>query len=321
MSSRWSRWVAYVGHPERRGMFLALAVVLVLLGTGEAVSPGFARPDHVLTLLVISSFLGLAAAGQTLVILTGGIDLSVSWVLNAASVFLAEWTLTHGNSPLPTVLVLLGAAGVGAVNGLGIAFLRIPPLVMTLGMNSVMEGLVLVYTNGTPQGSAPPWIRYLVDGRLGPVPVDVLVWLGVTLVLVALLGATTFGRRVYAVGNNPTVAHFSGIDVPWTLVAVYALSGLFSALAGILLTAYAEESYLGMGDAYLLPSVAAVVVGGTSILGGKGHYLGTVLGAILLTLLTTLLTVFNIPEAGRDILYGLVILATLLAYGRAQEES
>jgi ribose transport system permease protein len=315
------RWVG-----KQRVLLIAYSFILALLLFAGALSPGFVRPANLSQQLVLASFLGVVAAGQTIVILTGGIDLSVSWTLNFAAVLLTRITDTGFTSP-SVGLVLYGCAAallfgllVGFFNGLGVAYLRIPPLVMTLGMNVFLQGAVLVYTNGTPQGAAPPLVQFLAVGRLfGVLPVAVIVWAIVSALIIVLLRGTVLGRQIYAVGNNPVAAYLSGVRPRGVLVAVYMISGLCAAFAGILLTGFSSQSYLGMGEAYVLAGVAAVVIGGTSILGGSGGYAGTIAGAIIVVLLQSTLSIAQVPEAGRNILYGLIILVMLFVYGRGKK--
>jgi ribose transport system permease protein len=267
---------------------------------------------------VLASYLGVVAAAQTIVILTGGIDLSVSWTLNFAAILLTR--ITNGNDDqlaAATAAALASGAVVGLVNGLGIAYLRIPPLVMTLGMGALMQGVVLVYTNGQPQGAAPPLVQFLATGRLfGVIPMALLVWAAVAAAMLVLLRRTVLGRQIYAVGNNRAAAYLSGVHPARVLVVVYVISGVLAAFAGILLTGYSFQSYLGMGENYVLPPIAAVVIGGTSILGGSGGYAGTIAGSIIVVLLQSTLAIAQVPQAGRNILYGLIILAMLFVYGR-----
>ena len=311
---RWS-WRS-LGTLERT-IVMAYGFAIALFVVGDIISPGFDAARHILTVLIIASFVGYVGIGQTLVILTGGIDLSIAYLMNASAVFLTGLTAAR-IAPPDVVLPMVAVAGalVGLLNGLGIVLFNIPPLVMTLGMNSVLEGIVLVYTNGTPTGQAPHLIQYLVNGHWGPIPVDLVVWAILTVAVEVMLSRSVFGRRIYAIGNSVTASYLSGINVSRTLIGTYTLAGFFSGLSGIFLTGFAGYSYLGMGDAYLLPSIAVVVIGGASILGGRGKYLGSIAGAIVITVLTTLLTILNMPVAARDVLYGLVILAALLIYGR-----
>lgn len=306
---------------RNRTLVIAFSLILVLLIISGIRQPGFLSLNNLRQQLVLATFLGTVAAGQTLVILTGGIDLSVAWNLNFAAIL---FTQTIGGSDDPgkimfaTIIALLAGTGVGLVNGLGVAILRIPSLVMTLGMNTVMLGVTLVYTNGSPQGLAPRFARELATGRIaGQVPWTIVFWTGLAVVVIGLLKYSAFGRRIYAIGNNPRAAYLSGASVRLNLIGVYAFAGLTAGLAGILLAGYSNNTYLGMGDAYVLQSIAAVVIGGTSILGGAGGYGGTIAGAIMIVLLQNALQVAGIRPAGQQILYGLIILFMLFIYGRA----
>jgi len=311
---------------SQRGTLLAYVAVIVLFIVGGIYRPGFVRLDNIGQLLLLASFVGLVAAGQTFVILIGGIDLSVPWVLNAMAVLLTTTSLGQDSRAwwvVPLVLVL--GAVIGAVNGLGIVFFDIPPVVMTLGMNGIMQGLVLGLTGGftcaTCNSVAPPSVQTAIAGQavLG-LPNGLLVWIIVALLVGLILSATTLGRRIYALGNNAVAAYLAGVNVRAVTFIVYALGGLFAALAGIALTAFGQQATLGMGDPFLFDSIAAVVIGGTSILGGRGNYWGSIAGAIFLVVLRAVLQQYNISEAGRSIVTGVVILVALLLYGREARE-
>lgn len=207
----------------------------------------------------------------------------------------------------------------GTLNGFGVAYLRIPSMIVTLGTNAVAQGLMVVYTGGfAPRDSATNAMRYMATGALVPgVPNAVVVWALVGAAVVLMLTKTGFGRAVYGIGNRERAAYLSGVNTRRVVLIAFAISGGLSALGGVLLAGYASKAAQAMGDAYLLPAIAAVVLGGTSILGGKGSYLGTVAGVILITLLQSILSVIQMPEAGRQIIYGVVIISMLLLYGRA----
>jgi ribose transport system permease protein len=309
------RWAS-----DQRALLIGYGFILVLLLVAGILSPGFVRPGNLSQQLALASYLGVVAAGQTIVILTGGIDLSVSWTLNFAAVLLTRITNgTDDNLALAFAVALGAGALVGLVNGLGVAYLRIPPLVMTLGSGALMQGVVLVYTNGQPQGAVPPFVQYMATGRLFEIiPVALIVWAIVAALVILLLRRTVLGRQIYAIGNNRVSAYLSGVRPARVLVAVYIISGLLSAFTGILLTGYSFQSYLGMGENYVLPPIAAVVIGGTSILGGAGGYTGTIAGAIIVVLLQSTLAIAQVPQAGRNILYGLIILVMLFVYGRGR---
>ncbi len=287
---------------------------VVLVATHLVYGNTLTNPGYFNSLIVLASFLAVLALGQGAAILTGGLDLSVPWMIGLCGILVAG--LVRGSDTVALWAIPLGLAlgtVLGALNGAGIVLLGLPPIVMTLAMNGILQGAALVYSNGTPDGFASPGMRWFMTGRLlGATPV---VWFVMAFVAAALLllGRTTFGRRVYAVGNSPLVARLSGIGVGGTLIGVYALSGFCAALVGILLAGFSGQASLGMGDEYLLPSIAVVVVGGTLITGGRGHYLGMLGGVLLLTALSTLLAGTTLPFAVRDIIYGLVVLGAVLA--------
>jgi ribose transport system permease protein len=205
----------------------------------------------------------------------------------------------------------------GAVNGFGITLLGIPPLVMTLGMAGVVQGLILVITGGRVEGEAAPALTGLVSGSLVfGIPGVIFLWLLLGGAMWLTLQRTAYGRRLFAVGTNRVTAKLSGVRVPSVLVLTYSLSGMLAALGGVVLLGYTEQVFLNLGDPYTLPSVAAVVVGGTLLAGGVGSYVGTMAGALVLTLLTSLLTALDLPESARLIVYGVTLLLLLSLYGR-----
>jgi ribose transport system permease protein len=286
---------------------------IVLLVTQMTLGYALTSWSFLNSLMVLSSFLAVLALGQGSVILTGGLDLSLPWTIGLCGILLAG--MVKGSDAalvyaLPIVL-LVGLA-IGFVNGAGIVLLGISPIVMTLAVNGILQGAALVYSNGTPDGFSSPLLRrFMTDQELLVTPVVLFVVLFVV-AAVLLLDRTVFGRRVYAVGNGERVAALSGVPVGRTLFGVYMLSGLCSAMAGALLTGFAGQASLGMGDEYLLPSIAVVVIGGTSITGGRGHYLGMLGGVLLLTALQTLLAGTTLPYATRAILFGLVVLVAVM---------
>lgn len=309
--------------PDRRRTLVTFGAATLVFVVGAFLHEGFASASSVKAILVVASFVGIVAAGQTLVILVGGIDLSVPWVLNAAGVLFATASLGRDSRAAYAVLLALGlGAVVGLVNGVLIAYLAVPAVVMTLAMNGIMEGLTLGRTQGltceTCASYAPPSLQDAIHAEVLGIPVDLLLWLGVVLLVTLVLSFTTFGRRVYATGNNPVAAFLAGVNVRVVTVVLYMLSGVFAALAGLVLVAYSGQPTLGMGDPFLFQSIAAVVIGGVSILGGRGHYLGTVAGAVGLVGLISLLQAQNMPEYGRSIVYGVAILVVLLMFGREE---
>nr|WP_210324956.1 ABC transporter permease [Mesorhizobium silamurunense] len=298
----------------------AFACILLLLLVGSLYSRSFLSPEYLLQQLKVASFLGVIATGMMLVVLLGQIDLSVPWAV-ATGAMMACAAAAYGSVGVAVAIpfgILCGVA-IGIVNGIGVAYLRIPSMIITLATNAVAQGLMVVYTGGfSPQDSATAAMRYLATGFTIPgVPNAVIIWALIGAAMVFALTRTSFGRAVYGIGNRERAAYLSGVDTRRVVMIAFAVSGGLSAFGGVLLAGYASKAAQSMGDAYLLPSIAAVVLGGTSILGGRGSYLGTVAGVILITLLQSILSVMQMPEAGRQIIYGVVIVAMLLLYGRA----
>jgi ribose transport system permease protein len=289
---------------------LVIIVLVTQFWLGRAV---FSLP-YWNALFVLSSFLAVLALGQGTVILTGGLDLSVPWTIGLCGILLAG--MVSGSDAalvyaLP--LVLLIACLIGLANGIGIVYLGISPIVMTLAMNGILQGAALLYSQGTPAGFSSPMLRWFMTGRIGFVTPVVLFLVVFVAVAVLLLSRTSFGRRVYGIGNGVRAAKLSGIAVDRTLILVYVLSAFCAGLVGVMLTGFSGQASLGMGDEYLLPSIAVVVVGGALITGGRGHYLGMLGGVLLLTALQMLLAGTNLPYATRAILYGLVVLGAVIA--------
>ena len=313
-------------NQDRRRVVYAFLAAVALFAIGQAVRPGFASLDGVRSILVVAAFVGLVAAGQTFVILIGGIDLSVPWVLNAAAILMVTSSLGTDARALPALALTLGMGLlVGAVNGAGIALLGIPAVVMTLAMDGIMQGLTLGLSGGMTCAScgayAPPIVQAAVHRQWLGLPVILWLWLGVIAAVSFLLSATRFGRSTYTIGNNARASYLAGVNVTAVTVALYALSGLFSALAGIMLVGFGGQAALGMGEPYLFQSIAAVVIGGVYILGGRGSYVGTVAGSISLVVLVSVLLTLNMPDYGRSIMYGVVILGLLLLYGRQDDRA
>ena len=291
-----------------------VCLVIVLVVSQFVLGNVFTNFSYWNSLLVLSSFLAVLALGQGAVILTGGLDMSLPWNIAFSGVVLAGMVRGSDTALLYAVpLVLLLGGAVGLVNGIGVVMLGLSPIVVTLAMNGILEGAALLYSNGTPAGYSSPMLRWFMTGRiLGVTPVVVFLFVFVV-VGTLLLVRTRFGRYVYAVGNSLEAARLSGVPTGRVLISVYVLSGLCAAIVGILLTGFSGQASLGMGDDYLLPSIAVVVVGGALITGGRGHYLGMIGGALLLTALQTLLAGTTLPYAFRAILFGCVVLVAVIA--------
>jgi ribose transport system permease protein len=305
-----------------KALLAAVGCIVVLLLAGSLYSRNFLSLDYLLQQLQVAAFLGVIATGVMLVILLGHIDLSIPWVVTVGGMMS---TAAAGRGGLASALAIPFAIacglGIGVINGIGVAYLRVPSMIFTLGVNAIAQGLMIVHTSGfAPQEHATPAMHFIaVERTILGIPNAVWVWTAIGACTVVLLRRTTFGRRVYAIGNSERAVFLSRGNVDRVVVACFAIAGACSAFAGVLLAGYSTKAYQAMGDPYLLPAIAAVVLGGTSILGGRGTYLGTVAGVILVTLLQSILSIVQMPEAGRQIIYGSVIILMLLVYGRGQK--
>lgn len=291
-----------------------IVLTLALLVLGEHLAPGFATASNVLQLLKIASFLGLIALGQTLVMLVGGIDLSVAWVLTgSAVVFTAVCAGQDGNTLVAAAAAMAVGLVTGFVNGFGIVKLKISPIVMTLAMNNIMLGTTLVFTGGTPSGAVSPLLRDLATGAVGGVPYMVIVWALVGTLAIVAVRYSRWGRRLLAVGENAQVSRLNGIANDRIVIGAYVICGITASITGILFAAFSGSSFLGMGDQFVLPAIAAVVLGGTSMFGGRGGYGGTFAAVVFTTILSTILVIGNISVGVRSIIFGAAILAALIA--------
>lgn len=293
------------------GLFAATDVVN-RAQSGEA----FLTTTQVSTTFLYAAILGLMAAGQTLVMLTAGVDLSVATTATAAAFMISSFAQ---DGTALAILVALGIGlGIGLVNGIGVAIFRVNALIMTLGVSTVTLGALTIYSQKRFLAPAPDFVVRLGSERfLTYIPYDLLVWAPVAALIILGLRYSGLGRMIYAVGDNPVATRLAGVRNWQVLLTVYALCGVLSAAAGILLVGFNNAADLGLASPFLLPSVAAVVIGGTSIFGGVGGYAGTILGALILTVLDSLLLILDATQAVRQIIYGLIILALAAIYARA----
>jgi ribose transport system permease protein len=308
-------WVALVRRQTLLPLLVLLAALVALM---QVVQPGIVSAEWAAGIIRFATPLAILAACQTLVMLTGGIDLSVATVASMTA-YLAATQYRANGEPVALLIGLVAAVAVGLVNGVGIALFRVQPLIMTLATGLVTAGFLTVYQTATvaTATSAPPFVSWIGGGvSLGSVPNNLLVLVPVIVLVVFALHRTGFGRLLYAVGDNPVAARLAGVRVWQVLLSVYVVSAFFAGIAGLILSALAGSTTQGIAEPYLLPSVAAVVIGGASIFGGRGGYAGSIVGAVILTILVSLLTVLDAPFAIRQIIYGLIILAVAAAYTR-----
>jgi ribose transport system permease protein len=308
--------------PARRRQRAMLVLGLVLLGLVIAnivADRGFLSFSQARNTLLVTAPLALLAGGQTIAMLTGGIDLSIAMTATAAAYVCGSQAAKGAPAWLAVVEGLLAAGLVGLVNGVAIAVFRVNSLIMTLGMAGILTGILTVGSQSFLQGATrmPGFVSVVGGGTMaGPIPWNLLVWLVLGGALVLLLKRTGYGRMVYGVGDNRTALRLAGVRVWQVEALVYVVCALLAGVAGLLLGGRSGSVDLQLASSYLLPSVAAAVIGGTSIVGGTGGYAGTVLGALILSVLDTLLNRLSVSEAVRQILYGVIVLILAWLYVR-----
>lgn len=295
-------------------------IAAMLIIAGEFVAPGFAGANHVLQLLKTSALLGVLVLAQSVVIISGGegIDLSVGAIASFSAI-MAAVIMNGKDADLVQATLLAIAAGflLGLINGVGVAVFNVPPLIMTLGMASVITGMVLIYSQGfIIRGSASELLKTIGGGQIYGYPSMIFVWVGIIIISLFILTRTKSGISLYGVGANDMTAELDGVRTRRVRALAYATGGAIAALAGVFLLGYNGLPFMGIGDSYVLPSVAAAVIGGISLAGGSGSYLGAVGGSILLTTLTALLVTLRMGEGGKQVVFGLVLIVLLALYGR-----
>ena len=306
--------------PTGRRVAGAILLAIALHVLGSILIDGYSSEFTVRSMLVLASLLGVASIGQTLVVLIGGIDLSTPFVIGFANVVAAQLYGDGMNFVLVCVIVGVLALVIGAVNGALSSTLAIHPLIVTLGVGTAIQGAVLLWTAGFPAGSAPETVTKFVSigGHAGPLPVPWLVpsFLVVIAIMSVVLARTPFGRRLYAVGSNPRAAPYALISPRAVWTTTYALSALFAAAAGVLLLGFTGSAYGDVGQPYLFQTIAAVVIGGTTLVGGRGGLIGTAAGALVLIEINTLLIGLGLSPAMVEAALGVLIVALVSLYGR-----
>jgi len=295
----------------------------VLVVMSELARPGIVNPDWAAVIIRASIPLAILAGCQTLAMLTGGIDLSVGAVASMSGFLVA--TLVNGPGvPAGIAVALIAAALAGLVTGIGVGIFRVHPLIMTLAMGLVVLGLANVWQIQMVQTGVgvPGALRSIGSGNLlGIIPNSLIVFLPVAALILVGLRRTGYGRLLFAVGDNPVAARLAGARSWQVLIVLYVISAVMAAIAGFLYAGLTNVASVTLVDSAVLPSVAAAVIGGTSILGGRGGYGGTIVGALILTVVTSLLSSLGYPEAVRQVLFGAIIVAVAAAYTRVTGES
>jgi ribose transport system permease protein len=316
-SAAWSRLF------RERPVIPLLVLLALLVLVSELVRPGIVKPEWIGAMLRAAVPLAVLAGCQTLTMLTGGIDLSVGAVASMSGFLVATLVGDYGlGVALTAALIAAGLAGL--FTGIGVGLFRVHPLIMTLGMSLVVLGLANTWQLMVVQTGAgvPPELRWLGSTMLfGILPASLLLFAPIAAAILLGLRRTGYGRLLYAVGDNPVAARLSGVRAWQVLIVLYVISALLAALAGFLVSGLTNIASVTLADIYVLPSVAAAVIGGTSIMGGRGGYAGSIVGALILAVMSSLLSSLGYPEAVRQVLFGAIIVAVAAAYTRVTAES
>jgi len=302
-------------------IFKSLGSVIGLIGLSLVLSfltPAFLTVHNILNVLRQVSVISILAAGETFVILTGGIDLSVGSMLGLCGVVLAG-VLNGTGSPLLAVLTGLSlGALMGLTNGVLVSKGKLPPFCATLGMMAIARGFAFVYTQGRPISGFPRSFRFFGTGYLGPIPIPIIIALAVFLFAYYVLSQTTFGRYVYSLGSNETATRMSGVKTDYYKTWVYLVSGLLAGLAAVVFTARINSGHPAAGEGYELDAIAAVVIGGTSLSGGEGTIIGTLIGALIMGVIRNGLNLINVDPFWQQVVIGAVIIFAVLADQRTK---
>lgn len=303
---------------ETYGIYVALLIVLIAAGL---VSPAFYSPNNIFNVLRQASILGVVAIGQTIVILAGGIDLSVGAAMGLAMIVASEVTRGKNDQVIPAVALALAlGALVGWLNGLLVTKRNVPPFVATLGMLVLIEGARLAYTRGIPSGSIPPALRFFGRDSIGPFPTAFIIVVLLAIVTSLILNRSVYGRALFATGGNRQAAQLSGVRIDAVTISTYVICAMLAIVGGLLLSGYIGyvDRYLGRG--FDLDSIAAVIVGGTSFAGGRGGIGGTLAGVLLVTALLNIVLILNLNLQLQLVVKGLVIIGAVALYSfRARE--
>jgi Ribose/xylose/arabinose/galactoside ABC-type transport systems, permease components len=301
---------------RRYGLILVLLLSVVIL---SFISDAFLTVNNLMNVLRQVSINGILAVGMTLVILTAGIDLSIGSLMAVSAVIAASIVAGNPDAVFLALVAGIAASGVlGGVTGTMSTKLNVAPFIATLAMMTIARGIALIYTNGRPITIDSSAFRYLGQGYIGPVPVPVVIFALVTAIVSFILYKTKFGRYIYAVGGNENAANVSGIRVHRVKIWVYIINGALSGLAGILLASRISSGQPNSGLGYELDAIAAVVIGGTSLFGGRGTMLGTIVGVLIIGVINNGLNLLNVSSYWQQIIKGLIIAGAVILDQRAK---
>ena len=297
---------------------VAFILIILLFVLGEIILSNFLRVDQVLLTLKLASFTAFFALCQMIVISAGGggLDLSVGYMATMTAVFTASiMDGQNGNLWIAVIVALAFGVAVGLSNGLLTAYLKLPPLVVTMAMANILQGIINVYTAGRNiTGKPSPVLTIIAAKSTGSFPNVVFILIVLTILVMIVLNKTKLGMILFGVGSNERTAYLSGFNVKLVRCIAFTISGVLASLIGLLLIGNMGIAFKDMGSNYVMPSIAAAVVGGVSLSGGDGNYLGVILGAIFLQTLTNLLIAMGWGDAGKWLGFGIVLFALLIVY-------
>ncbi|MCI9887595.1 ABC transporter permease [Micrococcales bacterium 31B] len=289
-----------------------VVVMLLIVAYFAYRSARFATADNMLTILVAAAPFALIALGQTLVILTGGIDLSVGSVI-AASAMAAAWAAKNlGDNPaLPLLAAILAGLLAGVLNGFIVSRFNVPPFIVTLGMLTLASGMAYVIGNGAPINGLPASYRTFANTQVGPFTIPVLIMIIAIVVFAIIMRRTTYGLNVYAIGGNSLAAEIAGVRTRLITFSVYVISGVLAGLSGLMLSSRVATGAPDLGQGYELDAIAAVVIGGASLMGGRGTIWGTAIGLLLIQTINNGLDLLLVPSYWQSVIKGILIVAAV----------
>jgi len=302
---------------------IILTAIIILIVIGEILSPGFASIESVMNILALSSMLAAASIGQTLIIIAGnsGLDLSVESMLSMGALVGSILSGAQANNSIIAILglIVLGGA-IGLFNGLVIRFLHVPSFVLTMSMAIVIRGFIIAFTSGRPSGGTPKILNELSIGNIwGPIRWLFLLGIVITILVELLLRKTKYGKGLFLLGSNRNAAILTGININYVIILTYIIAGICTTLSGYILLGVVGSATIQIGEGYGLLSIAAVVIGGTQLSGGKGGFIGTYLGSILMIVLSSVLIAVNIESGLRTLIQGFILLVIIIMYIRSDK--
>ncbi|MCI9180744.1 MAG: ribose ABC transporter permease [Lachnospiraceae bacterium] len=302
-------------------IYRSVLILLVICIFATILSPSFLSVTNLFNVFKQITVAGVVGCGMTFVILTGGIDLSVGSILGLSGVLAAGVLESTGNPAFAIALALAVGVICGAINGFFVSFCEIPPFISTLGMMTLLRGCVLVYTKGSPISIKSDAYKFFGKGAIAGIPVPVIILILLFLLAHYILTQTSYGRSIYAFGGNREAARLSGISTRFTEWMAYTINGLLCGIAGVILTARLGSAQSTSGTGIEMDAIAAVILGGTSLSGGVGFVLPTVVGAMIMGIIDNILTLMNVNPHATNIVKGAVILIAVLVDKKVKDLS